>query len=109
MLYRLKSVKEMSIRYVCFLLNINHAIHIFSLGYLFFSSSPTRAGSVIESPCPFVCMCVIKVVIVYNGKSIRFFGLSSSNRVGMYGSKKSKSRRTSKCNDQFKTMFFVHE
>ena len=28
---------------------------------------------VIESPCPYVCLSVIKVVIVDKGQSIRFF------------------------------------
>ena len=36
---------------------------------LIFTDSALWSGSVIESPC----MCVVKVVIVNNGQSIRFF------------------------------------
>ena len=49
---------------------------------------------VIESPYPFVCVSVTKVVIVNYGQMVR---------VGMYGSKDSKSRRTSKLHDRFKS------
>ena len=38
-----------------------------------FTDLALRAGSVIESACPYVCMSVIKVVIVNDGQSIRFF------------------------------------
>ena len=34
------------------------------------------ARSVIESPCLYLCVSVIRVVIVYNVQSVRFFGLS---------------------------------
>ena len=37
------------------------------------SDSGLWAGSVIESPCPYVCVSVIKVVIVDNGQSISCF------------------------------------
>ena len=39
-----------------------------------FTNSALWAGSVIELPCPYVCMCVcMSVIIVNNGQSIRFF------------------------------------
>ena len=38
-----------------------------------FTDSALWAGSVMELPCPFVCKGVIKVVIVYYGKIVRFF------------------------------------
>ena len=41
-----------------------------------FTDSALWAVSVIEPPCPYVCVSVIKGVIVDNGQSIRFFGLS---------------------------------
>ena len=63
-----------------------------------------RAGSVIESQCPFVCVSVTKVVIVDNGHAVRVvFPSFSENRVGMYGSKDSTSRRTLKLHDRFKS------
>ena len=61
------------------------------------------AGSVRESPC----LCVI----VDNGKHF----LSFFNRVGMYGSEYSTSKRTSKWHDLFKSytdfnnVFFVYD
>ena len=35
--------------------------------------SPTRAGAVIELPCPSVCLCVcvLKVVIINYGQTVR--------------------------------------
>ena len=54
------------------------------------------------SVCLCVCMCVTKVVIVDYSQSIRFFVVTSFiKREGRYGSKDSKSRRTSKLNDLF--------
>ena len=39
-----------------------------------FTNSALRAGSVIESPCPFVCVSSItKIVIVNNGQRVEFF------------------------------------
>ena len=69
---------------------------------------------VIESPYPFVCvcMCVIKVVIVDNGQSIRFFVFLHKVEWVCMVLRVSKSRRTSKLHDQFKsykvTMFIVY-
>ena len=51
--------------------------------------------SVIESPCLFVCMCVTKVITILYGQMVIF--------LGMYGSKDSKSRRTSKLHDRLKS------
>ena len=42
------------------------------LPYLF-TDSALWAGSVIESRCPFVCLCVITVVIVDYGQTVRVF------------------------------------
>ena len=69
----------------CFcLLCINHWFkqHNQSKAMYLYTDLALWAGSVIESPCTYVCMyaclSVIKVVIVDNGQSFRvFFGLSS--------------------------------
>ena len=39
----------------------------------FLTDSALWAGSVIKLPCPYVCLSVIKVIIVYNGQVIKFF------------------------------------
>ena len=62
----------------------------------------------------YVCLSVIKVVIVNKGQSIRFVLFIRKKEQGRYGSEDSKSRRTSKLRDQFKKffdfkMFFVHD
>ena len=62
-----------------------------------FTDSALWARSVIESPCPCVCIFVIKVVIANNGQSIRFLSVNKLSCV--YGFK---SRRTSKLYDWFK-------
>ena len=55
---------------------------LLSFGYF-----PKEAGSVIESPCPYVCMyvcmSVIKVVIVNNGQSIRFLSFFTQQKSGL--------------------------
>ena len=60
-------------------------------------------------------MCVIKIVIVGNGQSIRVFVFLYKIELvnGRYGCKDSRSRRTLKLYDQFKSykkfmMFFIN-
>ena len=51
---------------------------------VFFTDSALWAGSVIESPCPFVCMCVTKVAIV-EGMVLRILNMEVLQNV-MLGS-----------------------
>ena len=68
---------------------------------LVFTNSAIWAGLVIESPCSYVCVSIIKVVIVVNGQIIKFFFIF------IYISKDSKSGRTSKLHDWFKSCFLL--
>ena len=60
-------------RNMCACLNLSINLLYWQPIMLLFTDSVLWAGSVIESPCPSVCLYVTKVVIVDNGQSIRFF------------------------------------
>ena len=51
--------------------------------HIVFTDSACWAGSVIGSACPFVCMCVTKVVIVDNDQSIRVFSSHKLDPLGV--------------------------